>query len=50
MSALSLACSLLDNTENKNQLNNQLLSIILAKNPNINYKDMFMRTPLHHAA
>ena len=50
MSSLSLACSLSDNHPQKNEKNQQLLQIILERNPCINHRDNFKRTPLHHAA
>ena len=50
MSSLCLACSLPDNTEDKQPKNQRLMGIILKQKPDINFKDMFERSPLHHAA
>ena len=50
MSALSLACSLNEVTDEDKKNNAELLDVILKQGANINYKDSFNRTPLHHAA
>ena len=49
MSALSLACSLQDNSDQRVQLNEQLLNIIMECKPDVNHKDEHHRTPLHFA-
>ena len=50
MSALSLACSLSDHCEELHELNAKLIETILSHSPDVNIKDMYSRTPLHHAA
>ena len=49
MPSLSLACSLSDDTEAHHQMNRKLLEAIFEQSPDINCKDSFERTPLHHA-
>ena len=49
MSALCLACSLSDSTEKHQELNEKMVTMILGKEPNLNFKDDFHRTPLHFA-
>ena len=50
MSALSFACALPDTTEAMNINNTRMIELILdQKCPNINFRDNFGRTPLHHA-
>jgi len=49
MSALSLACSLGEETEAHKPYNLKLVSTILKYNPDINQKDDWGRTPLHLA-